>query len=146
MQLFYLKYALNQPKMFNTWILLQSSLSVSTFRKNGQRFIAVKNLATATHFPLKSLEFTLKKGGISINKVATTQNIKKSWKLVFRDTFKGDSCQILDLYDEFMGGRGKWVESQHLSVNGWFTVYWPCLEFCIWLFISAETLKFWNKV
>ena len=49
MPLFYLKCALNQPKMVqNTWNLHQSSISVSTFRKYEQKFVPVKNLAAAT--------------------------------------------------------------------------------------------------
>ena len=54
MPLFDLKSALNQLKMFqNTCNIHQSSISVSTFRKYEQQFITVKNLAAATHFPLK---------------------------------------------------------------------------------------------
>ena len=56
MPLFYLKCALNQPKMVqNTWNLHQSSISVSTFRKYiyEQKYIAANILAAATHFPLK---------------------------------------------------------------------------------------------
>ena len=54
MPLFDLKCALNQPKMVqNTWNLHQSIISMSSFRKYEQKFIPVKNLAAATHFPLK---------------------------------------------------------------------------------------------
>ena len=46
--------ALNKPKMFqNPWNLHQSSISAITFRNYEQKIIAVKNLATATHFPVK---------------------------------------------------------------------------------------------
>ena len=54
MPLFDQKCALNQPKMVqNTWNLHQSSISVGTFSKYEQKYIAVKILAAATHFPLK---------------------------------------------------------------------------------------------
>ena len=65
MPLFDLKCALNQPKMVqNTWNLHQSSISVSTFRKYEQKYIAVKILAAATHFPLKIPQIPFIKGKI----------------------------------------------------------------------------------
>ena len=65
MPLFDLKCALNQPKMVqNTWNLHQSSISVSTFRKYEHKFVAVKNLAAATHFPLKIPRIPFIKGKI----------------------------------------------------------------------------------
>ena len=65
MPLFDLKCALNQPKMVkNTWNLHQSSMSVSTFRKYEQKFVAVYNLAAATHFPLKIPQIPFIKGKI----------------------------------------------------------------------------------
>ena len=65
MPLFDLKWALNQPKMVqNTWNLHQSSISVSTFGNYRQEFVAVKNVAAATHFPLKIPQIPFIKGKI----------------------------------------------------------------------------------
>ena len=77
MPLFDLKCALNQPKMVqNTWNLHQSSISVSTFRKYEQKFVAVKNLFTATHFSFKIPRIPFIKG-----KIPFSANLRKKFQL-----------------------------------------------------------------
>ena len=67
---------------------------MSTFRKYDQKFVAVKIFAAATDFPLKIPRIPSKKGKkgemeeISLNKVATAQNIKNRVGNFFK-TLKG---------------------------------------------------------
>ncbi len=52
----------------NTWNLHQSSICVSTFRKYEHKYTPVKNLAAATHFPLKIPRNSLFRGKIPFSR------------------------------------------------------------------------------
>ena len=74
--------------------------------------------------------------------MATAQNIKKSGQQLFGDTYKDDSCQISNLYDDFAKSWNflrDFSEKENLPFIKEFEEFWGKMSGYKFLLLSSES-------